>query len=299
MIENCPECGLPGKMIMYGLPAPELGRAAADGWVGLGGCMIEDGQPDWMCPAGHGWVDRDLDGRERLFDEIMARYDVPDPRPTARVGAGTVEWRDGEHALTIVTAGEPDRVARFEPRTPVERFAFVVSPDERHLALFIDSGQSEDSGRSEHGYELFQVRPAFTHVGGLAATPGQGHPPLFSPDGNWLVTFVPDGWRVRGTGGHFTDLFDKGSDARATLDWASLHVLHVPSGTWHRADVGVEMPVFTYPHEYTEWGTEGAVRFLADDVVELRMPWGVAVAVPLPPSAVITTDRSERPPGNP
>ena len=291
MIEDCPECGRPGKMIFYGLPGPELGRAAGDGWVGLGGCMIEDDQPDWVCPAGHAWSDPDLDGRERLLDEILARYDVPDPRPTARVGAGTVEWREGEHALTIVTAGAPDRVARFEPRTPVAQYAFVVSPDERYLALFIDSG------RSEHGYELFQVRPTFAHVGGLPATPGEGSPPLFSPEGNWAVTFVPDGHRVRGTGEHFTDLFDKGSDARVTLDWASLHVLHVPDGTWHRADVGVEMPVFTYPHEYTDWGTDGAARFSADDVVVLRMPWGSEVTVPLPPPAVITADRSEQVPG--
>ena len=119
---------------------------------------------------------------------------------------------------------------------------------------------------------------------------------MFSPGGDWVVTFVADGYRVRGTGEHFTDLFDKGSAVRATLDWASLHALHVPDGAWHRADVGVEMPVSAYPHEYTDWETGGATRFSADDVVVLRMPWGTEVTVPLPPPAAITADRSEQAP---
>jgi hypothetical protein len=58
---------------------------------------------------------------------------------------------------------------------------------------------------------------------------------------------------VRGTDLHFTDLFDKRSGARVVLDWASLRALHLSDGEPHRVDVGVEMPVFTYPHEYTEW----------------------------------------------
>jgi hypothetical protein len=52
------------------------------------------------------------------------------------------------------------------------------------------------------------------------------------------------------------------------------------------------MPVFAYPHEYTEWDTQDAVRFTAGDVAVLRMPWGQEVAVSLPPSAPVTGDRS-------
>ncbi|UAB99552.1 hypothetical protein Dvina_16650 [Dactylosporangium vinaceum] len=161
----------------------------------------------------------------------------------------------------------------------------MVSPDERYLALVIDSG------RSEHGYELFQMQPTFAHIGGLAPAAGKASAPVFSPRGDWVVSFVADGFRVRGTGGHFTDLFAKGPGVRVMLDWARLHVLHLPDGVWHGADVGVEMPVSAYPHEYMDWGTEGAVRFSADDVVVLRMPWQAEVAVPLPPPAVITADR--------
>ena len=285
MIENCPECGAPGTMLVYGRPGPELSHAARAGRVSLGGCMIEPGQPNWYCPARHDWTDEDFDGRRRLLHEILAECNAPPPPPTAHVGAGVVEWRAGESVLTLVTPGAPDVVAPFEPSTPVDEYAFAVSPDERYVALFIDSGQST------HGFELFEMRPAFRHIGGLPAVPGDGHPPVFSPDSRWLVGFVADGYRVRGTDRHFTDLFDKRSGARVTLDWASLRALHLPDGELHRVDVGVEMPVFSYPHEYTEWDTEDAVRFTAGDVAVLRMPWGQEVAVPLPPSAPVTGDR--------
>jgi hypothetical protein len=53
--------------------------------------MIEPGQPDWYCSAGHRWRDEDLDGRERLLDEIVAECNAPPPPPTAHVGAGVVE----------------------------------------------------------------------------------------------------------------------------------------------------------------------------------------------------------------
>lgn len=286
MIENCPECGEPGKMLVYGLPGPRLGRAADAGRVGLGGCMVEPGQPNWYCPGGHGWWDEDFAGRGRLLDEIVAECNAPPPPPTAQVGAGVVEWRAGESALTLVAPGAPDEVAPFEPGTPVGEYAFVVSPDERYVAVFIESGDRT------HGFELFEVRPAFRHIGGLSAVPGDGRPPVFSVDSRWLVEFVADGYRVRGTDQHFTDLFDKRSGARVMLDWASLRVLRLPDGELHRVDVGVEMPVSAYPHEYTEWDTEDAVRFTAGDVAVLRMPWGQEVAVPLPPSAPVTGDRS-------
>jgi len=286
MIANCPACGEPGTMLIYGLPDARLLRAAYAGRIGLGGCMIEPGQADWYCPAGHRWTDEDLDGQEQLLDEILAECNAPPPPPTARAGAGVVEWRDGESALTLVTPGAPDEVAPFEPSTPVGEYAFVVSPDERYVALFIDSGHHT------HGVELFEVRPAFRHIGGLPAVPGDGHPPVFSPDSRWLVGFVADGYRVRGTDQHFTDLFDKRTGTRVTLDWASLRALHLPDAELHRVDVGVEMPVFTYPHEYTQWDTEDAVRFTAGHVAVLRMPWGQEVAVSLPPSAPVTGDRS-------
>ncbi|GAA2708131.1 hypothetical protein [Actinoplanes palleronii] len=291
MIENCPECGEPGTMLVYGLPAPPLLRAVEAGRVSLGGCMIEPGLPDWFCPARHRWTDEDLDGRGLLLDEIVAECNAPPPPPTAHVGAGVVEWRAGESALTLVAPGASDEVAPFEPRTPVGEYAFVVSPDERYLALFIYSGDI-DAEDHTHGFELFEVRPEFRHIGGLPAVPGRhGHPPVFSPDSRWLVGFVADGYRVRGTDQHFTDLFDKRSGARVTLDWASLRALHLPDQELHRVDVGVEMPVSSYPHEYMDWDTEDAVRFTAGDVVVLRMPWRQEIAVSLPPSAPVTGDR--------
>ena len=288
MIEICPECGAPGVPLIYGLPDPALGRAARDGWLALAGRMLSgDGDdPDWRCPARHEWRDDDLSGRERLVDEIVATYANGDrdgvDRVTIRGGASTLQWSDDGRALTIVTPGAPDEVARFSPRTQVGGFEFVVSRDEQYVALFIYSGQSSQ------GYELFALRPTFTHIGGMPETPGHGSPPMFSPDSSWLAMFMDGEYLARGTDDDFEELYDERSDARAVLDWACLHVLHLPSRTLTSVDIGVEMPLSTDPDVYYGWETYGAARFASGDVVVLRMPWGAQMRVPLPPEGAVT-----------
>jgi hypothetical protein len=45
----CPRCGSRSIPIVYGLPGMELFEAADRGEVALGGCVIEDGAPEWRC----------------------------------------------------------------------------------------------------------------------------------------------------------------------------------------------------------------------------------------------------------
>ncbi len=51
---TCPACGSKDKaVILYGLPplSEELEKAIAQGQVTLGGCLIYDGAPQWVCNA--------------------------------------------------------------------------------------------------------------------------------------------------------------------------------------------------------------------------------------------------------
>lgn len=47
---RCPDCGRHRAVpIVYGMPAPDLIRAAERGEVALGGCGVTDHDPEWEC----------------------------------------------------------------------------------------------------------------------------------------------------------------------------------------------------------------------------------------------------------
>jgi DNA-directed RNA polymerase subunit RPC12/RpoP len=51
---TCPECASKDiAVILYGLPAlsGKLEKAIAEGQVTLGGCLVYDGAPEWVCNA--------------------------------------------------------------------------------------------------------------------------------------------------------------------------------------------------------------------------------------------------------
>jgi len=51
---NCPSCGSSEiAVILYGLPAlsEELEKAIAERQVTLGGCLVYNGAPQWVCTA--------------------------------------------------------------------------------------------------------------------------------------------------------------------------------------------------------------------------------------------------------
>jgi hypothetical protein len=54
-VRICPQCGVAGKVtrIIYGLPDPGLARDAELGKVVLGGCVIDDDSPVFVCTCGH------------------------------------------------------------------------------------------------------------------------------------------------------------------------------------------------------------------------------------------------------
>jgi len=56
----CPECGAEGVPIVYGMPGLDLFEDEEAGRVVLGGCIIEEENPNWSCkgPIQHRWVDK-------------------------------------------------------------------------------------------------------------------------------------------------------------------------------------------------------------------------------------------------
>jgi len=55
----CPKCGnATGIRIVYGLPGSDLMQSAQRGEVALGGCLVMDDNPSWLCSdaaCGHKW----------------------------------------------------------------------------------------------------------------------------------------------------------------------------------------------------------------------------------------------------
>ena len=78
--ESCPKCdGTEIRQIMYGLPTQETLDRVERGEVQLGGCMIFDDMPDWVCRScGHQWFDPNDPARierDELLERIRAKAD--------------------------------------------------------------------------------------------------------------------------------------------------------------------------------------------------------------------------------
>ncbi|MEU4425841.1 hypothetical protein AB0F81_34915 [Actinoplanes sp. NPDC024001] len=77
MIVSCPDCGAPGVPLMFGLPAPEAQRAAAEGDLALGGCVVSADAPNWQCPHGHRWRDADEQAWDRRLLTVLQAHGYP------------------------------------------------------------------------------------------------------------------------------------------------------------------------------------------------------------------------------
>ena len=94
-------------------------------------------------------------------------------RISIRGGASSLGWdAQGDWTLTIVTPGAPHEIAAVPPLAgsggpEFVGCEFVMSNDERYLALFLYSGQCTQ------GFELFTLWPAFKHIGGVPEKRGR------------------------------------------------------------------------------------------------------------------------------
>lgn len=213
-----------------------------------------------------------------MSSSLSAVTEIRGGATTLRCGvAGCRPW------LAVETAGHPTERVELPPWSGVGGIELVVSPDERYVAVFLYSGQSSQ------GYELVALQPVLARVGGLAEIHGHGNAPMFSPDGRWLVSLIDSAPMVRGTGEYFEDIQDATADERVVVDWARLYTQRVDEPEPTRVAVGVVLPRATEVDVLGEWSPYDAVRFAADDVVELRMPWGERLARGLPVQGPITS----------
>ena len=208
---------------------------------------------------------------------------------TLRVGTVTCGFDVDGNWIALDEPGKPRKTIRLPPwRGGVGGMELVASRDERYVALFIYSGQSSQ------GYEVFALSPTLTRIGGLAEVRGHGDAPVFSPDGDWLVTLIQDpNCSVRGLGEPFETVQDDDSDDLVIVDWATLYVQRLPGAEIEAIPVGVEVPRATSIDSVYEWNAYDAVRFRRKEVVTVRMPRPGVTApwedVSLPPRGPITS----------
>ncbi|TQM30362.1 hypothetical protein [Nocardia bhagyanarayanae] len=75
---RCTECGRHGIPILYGLPATHARVLAAAGLLRLGGCVVTDDDPNWVCPScAHMWSDPEGALRELYLLFGRARHAMP------------------------------------------------------------------------------------------------------------------------------------------------------------------------------------------------------------------------------
>lgn len=206
-------------------------------------------------------------------------------RSGAIVRCGCGVRSDSSERVIWVTVEQGLEVVE-EARLPVPACGFggaelVVSADERWVALFLYSGQSEQ------GWELFGLEP-LRHVGGTGYVHGMGDAPRFSPDGTWLVMAVSVLPVVRGTEEYAEEALD-GSTDELVLDWGALYTQRVPHGPILVTPIGTPVPRTTEPDVVHSWEIYDTLE-IADDHVVIRLPWGSTVA-PLPLEGAITTSR--------
>ena len=156
----------------------------------------------------------------------------------------------------------------------------VVSPDEDYLALYLFSGQSAQ------GWQLFSLVPELRHVGSLPYVEGEGDPPQFSPDGQWLAMLVAVEPRARDTGEYFESTSDASASDTVVVDWARLYVQHLPDREIVSHAMGANVPRSLDRDDFFEWTTYGAMRFLAANTLEFTMPWRERIVCSLPATGV-------------
>lgn len=198
-----------------------------------------------------------------------------------RIRGGHVrfEVRD-ELVVSLDAAGARARLALPYPRAGYGGHALVVSPDEDHVALYLFSGQSEQ------GWELFALRPALRHVGGLAYVEGCGDAPRFSPDGRWLAMLVATTPRVVATGACFEDVSTPDADDAVLVEWARLYVHRLGDEQTTRHPVTALVPRAVAPDEVNAWSTYDAMRFPTPTDLEVTTPWGERLTCRLPVASV-------------
>ena len=167
----------------------------------------------------------------------------------------------------------------------------VVSPDERVVAMFVYSGQSQV------GYELFRIdakRATIDHFGGMPYVVGEGDVPVWSPDGRWLAMLASAGPFERDTGEWIEEMLDPdtGDDDEIVAELGQLFLQPVPQvgrpGPIERHFVGATIRRNVDYDVIASWRVYETLGFSPEGKLVLAPKWASPVELGLPIVSEIT-----------
>jgi hypothetical protein len=171
----------------------------------------------------------------------------------------------------------PSTIVIPTPHAGLGGASLVVAPDERHVALYIHSGQSEV------GLELIALRPRFIRRFSLPYRPGEADPPKFSADATWLAMLVRT--RLHAWYDEHGEPHTEGAPPEGrpwTLPWAELYALHLPDRTLSRTEILINAAALPPARELDTWSTSRRLVRVTADAAQLKLPWGERTQLPLP-----------------
>lgn len=137
---------------------------------------------------------------------------------------------DAIHVVRARLDGGEESVRLPYPREGVGGVELVVSGDERWVAVFVFSGQSEQ------GWELFALEPVLGLASRRPYEQGEGRAPRFSPDSRWLVMAMTASPKERGSGRDAEDILGRGVTGQVLLEWATLYLHALLDGSTTSAE---------------------------------------------------------------
>jgi hypothetical protein len=166
----------------------------------------------------------------------------------------------------------------------------VVAPDERHVAMFVYSGQSEV------GLELFRIDvPSRTveHVFHRPYVAGVGDAPAWSPDGRWLARLATQGPFERASGAWLEEVLDPEADAAELVvaDFGELFLLELVEGRpTARSPVAIGARVRRNADfdALATWDLYGTISFTPAGKLAISPKWAGGVELELPPAEPVT-----------
>lgn len=193
----------------------------------------------------------------------------------------------------VPTGGEAQFVTLPYPHNGYGGHEIVVSKNEKYVALWLYSGQSEV------GYELFEVAPKLRHLTSLPYQLGEGDAPKFSPDAQYLVMLARThdyAW-VNEEGEEFDDLADADDDdidddeedeedpddedgeddapeGPWRLAWATLFVQKLPKGKIRQIPVEIEADEPPSEDTLHDWTAYDRLTRVDNDGATITTPWG-------------------------
>lgn len=194
---------------------------------------------------------------ETAMDELSKSLTLADQKTQV-----TIDSNFETMELSIVVTGE-----NFKERVVSEYYGagydVEVSPLERYLCVY------QSSGFGESGYDLFELKPNLRQIEGLPCVTGVGAFPTFSNDELLVAVALISN----------PELYDEEDDMAL---WANLYLQQIPDGPISKCALYVISSLVSLPNGLAYEQLYPRIWFSSNKELQLMMPWGGVLAVPLP-----------------